>query len=130
MMSASKPVRGVILIGVGCAWAYILLAGEPRLQIGIANGTYSNPCCGTLTLTNGTMSIANQRISYVLEEDKAGPYVLPKVYVGASNDRLVVNSKGYALKLRLDRQVDPHHIELIDDHPGGASYSFARENGS
>ena len=128
-MSASKLVGGIILIAVGCVWAYILLPGEPRLQIGIANGTYSNPCCGALTLNNGTMTFENQRISYVIEEDKAGPYVLPKVYVGASNDRLVVRSKGNALKLRLDRPVDPHHIELIDEHPGGAAYSFARENG-
>ena len=129
-MSASKFAGSIGLIAICCAGAYILLAGESRLQIGIANGTYSNPCCGALTLHNGTMTFANQRISYVIEEDKAGPYVLPNQYVGASTDRLVARPEVYALKLRLDRSVVPLHIELIDDQPRGAVYSFARGNGN
>ena len=129
-MRESKLAAAGIVIAVGCAWAYILIAGEPRLPIGAANGTYSNRCCGTLTLKNGTMRIGGQKINYVIESNKMGPYVLPNVYVGASPQGFVVRPKGYPLILNLDRPNDPRRVELLDDSVGPVSYTFARTNGS
>ena len=121
---------GIIVIAVCCIWAYILIAGEPRLGIGVADGTYSNSCCGSLTLKNGVMTVESRRVRYVIEQDKEGPYVLPAAYVGASEKRFVIRPQGYALKLRLDRAANPRNIELIDDRPDAAAYSFVRSNGS
>ena len=125
-MSASKLVGVTVLIAILCAWAYVTLVGEPRLQVGIANGAYTNGCCGTVVLDNGIMTIANQRVGYVVEQDKAGPYVLPKTYIGASVTGFVVRSRGHALKLRLDDPNHPHQVELVDDGPNGGAFSFMR----
>jgi len=72
------------------------------------------------------MTVADQRIGYVIEQDKAGPYILPRVYVGASNTGFVIKSNAYALKLRLDDAARPHQIELLDDQPDGAAYPFVQ----
>ena len=129
-MNASKYVGGVGLIVVLCLWAYIALAGEPRLPISSANGMYANRCCGRVVLTNGVMAVANQRIGYVVEEDKAGAYVLPNAYVGASDTALVIRPNGFPFKLRLDDPSRPRSVELLDDKPRGKSYSFERVSGS
>lgn len=111
-------------------WAYIALTGQPRLPIGIANGSYSNRCCGTLVVADGVMTLANQRVSYVIEQDKVGPYLLPKTYVGAANHGFVFRSASYPLKLRIDNSVHPQQIELSDDGSGGKAYVFASQSGS
>ncbi|HLZ78897.1 MAG TPA: hypothetical protein VKQ09_06115 [Sphingomonas sp.] len=129
-MSASKLVGIIGLIVVLCAWGYIALTGAPRLQVGIANGAYVNRCCGTVVLNNGIMTVANQRIGYVIERDKAGPYVLPKTYVGASATGFVIKPDAYALKLHLDDPTHPHQIELLDDGPTGDAFPFMQKSGS
>ena len=129
-MSVNKAVGIIIVLVVFCAWAYIALTGELRLQIGIANGRYSNGCCGTIVLNNGMMTVANQRVGYVIEQDKGGPYVLPKAYVGASDHGFVIRSDAHALKLRLDDPAHPRQVELLNDAAGGGAYPFARVNSS
>lgn len=128
-MSASKSVGTIVLIGVVlCAWADIVLTGEPRLQVGIANGSFANSCCGTVVFHDGIMRVANRRIGYVIEQDKAGPYVLPEAYVGASVTGFVIKPNAYALKLRLDDPDHPHQIELLDDGPSAEAFTFMRTN--
>lgn len=73
------------------------------------------------------MTINNRRISYVIESDKVGTYVLPSTYVGASDHGFVIRSSGYPLKLRLDRDVRPSRLGLRDD-VGGDPIVFARVN--
>lgn len=128
-MSASKAVGMIVFIVVVSMWAYIALTGEPRLPIGIANGSYSNRCCGTLVVADGVMTLADQRVSYVIEQDKAGPYILPKTYVGASSHGFVLRSASYPLKLRLDNSAHPQQVELLDDGSGGKAYLFASQRG-
>ena len=128
--SASQLVGTLTVVAVCCVWLYLAIAGETRLPIGIADGSYFNSCCGTLNLKNGQLTIPNASTSYVIERDKGGPYVLPKAYVGASDTGFVIRPNGYALKLSLDNPSRPHRINLLDDRPGGASYSFERMNGS
>lgn len=96
----------------------------------IANGRYSNNCCGTIVLHDGVMIVANQRVDYIIERDKAGPYVLPKAYVGMSAHALVVRSDAHPLKLRLDDPGHPLQLELNDDVTGGGRYQFSRVDGS
>lgn len=129
-MSASRAVGMTVFIFVVSLLAYIALTGEPRLPIGIANGSYSNRCCGTLIVADGVMRFAGQRVSYVVERDKAGPYILPKTYVGASNQGFEFRSAGYPLKLRLDDSTHPQQVDLLNDGPGGEAYSFVRQKGS
>lgn len=129
-MSASKLVGVIGVIVVICSWIYIALTGEPRLQVGIANGVYANRCCGEIILNDGIMTVANQRIGYAIERDKAGPYVLPKTYVGASATGFVVKPDAYVLKLRLDDSARPHQINLLDDGPSDEVFPFVRNNSS
>ena len=128
-MGVSELAGSIVVVSVLCAWAVIALTDEPRLPIGIANGSYSNDCCGSIVLKDGVMAVANQRISYIIERDKGGPYVLPKTYVGASNKRFVIKSDADALKLRLDDPVNPHQVELLDIDAAFA-YPFVRRRGS
>lgn len=129
-MSARQLVGIIVLVAMLCAWAYIALSGEPRLQVGIANGAYANVCCGTVVLDNGIMTVSNERVSYVVEQDKAGPYVLPKTYVGASVSGFVVGPNAHPLKLRLNGINHPRQIELLDDGPSGGAFLFTRTSGS
>jgi len=74
------------------------------------------------------MSVLKQRVGYVVESDKGGPYILPSVYVGASSQGFVVRRNGFALKLRLDDENHPANIELMDDADGSV-FSFHRLDG-
>ncbi len=123
-MNEKKAISALIVVAVLCAWTYIALTGEPRLPINDANGEYTNPCCGTLVLKSGVMTVANQSVGYVIEQDKAGPYVLPNSYVGVSANQLIVRSTGTPLKLHLDIAPHPHRVELFDDRPDAALYTF------
>lgn len=98
---------------------------EPRLPLNVANGTYSNSCCGMLDLKDGRMSVSTQQVGYVVESDKVGPYVLPSVYVGASPRGFVIRRNGSPLKLHLDDESRPAVIELMDDADGSV-FSFHR----
>ena len=113
-----------IVLAVIGGWSYILLVPMPQLPIGIANGSYANKCCGTIQLKNGEMSVGGQLVSYVVERDKMGPYVLPSAYVGVSDGKtLEVDRRKYVLKIRLDDSVQPTQFQLMTDE---AIYSFKR----
>jgi hypothetical protein len=130
LMSPKRLPGPVIAIVASCLMAYILVTDAPRLPISAADGTYFDPCCGTFTLKQGRMLIGNQRISYLIESDKAGAYVLPGVYVGASPTGFVIRTDAYPLKLRLDDTSNPRQVELLDTGPTGALYTFKRVDGS
>lgn len=100
----------------------------PQLPLALANGSYGNPCCGRLTLKNGRMIVGAQEVSYVVESDKQGPYVLPTFYVGAASGGYVVRRDGQPLKLRLDNETHPTAMELMDDADGSV-FLFHRLNG-
>ncbi|KQN09708.1 hypothetical protein ASE85_01810 [Sphingobium sp. Leaf26] len=88
-------------------------AFPPSEPIGSANGTYASACCGSLKLENGQMFLRKQQVSYVVEHDKVGRYVLPAAYVGVSDaDRVSIDRAKSALKLRLDDSSTPMTIEL------------------
>ena len=125
-MSASKLGGAIVLIFVLSAWVHIALKDQPRLQVGLANGVYGNDCCGTVVFNDGIMTVANQRIGYVIEQDKAGPYVLPTAHVGASSVGFVIRRSANVLKLRLDDPKHPQQVELYDDGPMGEIFRFTR----
>lgn len=129
-MNVSKAVGAIVVTVVLAAWAYIALMGEPRLPINVANVSYSNRCCGTVIFANGVITVVDQQVSYVVEEDKVGPYVLPKEFVGASNGRVIVRSGSSPRKLRLDDPAHPQQVELVNDASGDKAYLFKRVDGS
>lgn len=118
-----RNLKRLMLVGfaawLGCAAALFttISAGVPKLPLGIANGSYSNSCCGTLFLADGRMTVLGERISYVIESDKEGSYVLPSLYVGTSPKGFLVRD-GFPLKLRLNDDAHPTSIELINDADG------------
>ncbi len=130
IMSVNNAVGISTVVVVLFAWAYIELSGEPRLPTSIANGRYSNDCCGTMVLNDGVMIVSNQRVRYAIERDKGGPYVLPTTYVGASSHAFVIKSDAHPLKLRLDDPSHPRQLELLSNTKDGGRYSFARVKGS
>ena len=129
-----RNLRRVIIVGIG-AWVVFALSlfttgfSEPRLPIAIANGSFANSCCGTISLRDGRMIVANQQVDYVIESDKLGPYVLPSFYVGASAHGFDVRREHFPLKLRIDNDSHPAEIGLLDDGEGG-QLSFQRVSGS
>ncbi len=80
-----------------------------------------------LVLKDGHMIVSKQQISYVVESDKEGPYVLPSFYVGASSRGFVVREKGFSLKLHFNDAARPSEIELMDDSDG-STFTFQRLN--
>uniref|UniRef100_UPI0025CC1A00 hypothetical protein n=1 Tax=Sphingomonas sp. TaxID=28214 RepID=UPI0025CC1A00 len=82
-MSRTTLARLVGLIAIFCGMPLYWWAFPPRLPVGTADGTYVNPCCGSLKLHNGQMVFGRgQMVSYVVEHDKVSRYVLPSLYVG------------------------------------------------
>ena len=114
-----------ILAAVFAIWGYLFFVPPPTLAKSFADGTYENPCCGSLTLRGGQMSVAGQTISYVVQKDKGGPYVLPSVYVGIlDGDKFDIGRSRYPDKLRLydhvhpwsDNRARPWSIEVSGEH--------------
>ena len=115
-MNMRNNIRVAIISVVLCAWAYIILAPMPRLPIGMANGSYANNCCGEMTLRDGKMSVGGRLVTYVIEVDKGGPYVLPNAYIDISGDHtLEVDTGKYPLIMRLDDPMRPTKLELMTE---------------
>lgn len=74
------------------------------------------------------MKVGDQQVTFVIERDKGGPYVLPSFYVGAAERGFVFRRNGGALKLHLDNDSHPAAIELMDDTDGSV-FSFRRSKG-
>ncbi|WP_448663872.1 hypothetical protein ACG3SL_04135 [Sphingomonas sp. CJ20] len=115
-----------VFLGIPLYW----WAFPPRLPIGTANGVFTSVCCGSISLRDGVMIIGNgQEVSYVVEHDKVGRYVLPEGFVGASNHRLIFNRDGNPSLLRLEGEPRPNRIAVIDDATA-ETIPFERGNGS
>ncbi|MBV8685790.1 MAG: hypothetical protein JOZ90_08980 [Alphaproteobacteria bacterium] len=115
------------------ALAAAILAGLLALVLGrraeslhAADGAFANDCCGDIRLDGGRMILNDkQSVHYSIGRDAKGPYILPRTYVGAFEDRgFEVDGTRPALKLRLDRLPAPGTILLFE---GLRPYVFARE---
>jgi hypothetical protein len=110
--------RVAIISGGGAALAaaavaaFLLLRGPPPSSG--EEGTFENDCCGTVTLAQGRLSLnGSQSVRYDVGRDSNGPYLLPRTYVGALEDRgFEVDGTQPARKLRLDRLPGPRALEL------------------
>ena len=100
----------------------------PTLPIGTANGSYSHPCCGTITLRDGAMRWLGNEASYLVEYDKGGRYVLLQHGVAISSGGLSIERQSYPLKMRLQGSQVPEAIEILDVHTG-LTYDFERVGG-
>jgi hypothetical protein len=89
----------------------------PRLSLSVANGSYSNSCCGIMNIRVGYVSTSSQKFSYVVERDKR-PYIITKFYVGASPKGFTSNSAKFPLKMYLDDDTHPTNIEVMDGDDG------------
>lgn len=124
-MASRRWISWAVLASLFGASLYLSIAPAPKLSIGIANGSYYNSDVGTLILRNGRMTINGQYVSYVIESDKGGPYVLPESYVGILGRSFLIRRNSYPLKLRLDDAYAPRSINLIDDQSDN-SFDFVR----
>ena len=72
-----RNLKRLMIVGY-TAWGgfaiclFVLPFSAPQLPLALANGSYSNACCGRLILTNGRMIVGSQEVSYVVENDKIG----------------------------------------------------------
>lgn len=128
-MSRTTLLRSIGLIAIFGGMPLYWWAFPPRLPIGTANGTYANPCCGSIRLHNGQMVFGRgQMVSYVVEHDKVGRYVLPSSYIGVWSGKAVqADRSANLLKLRLDDATRPTSIELLS---GSAAFDFKRVGGN
>ena len=126
-MATRKSLSIALVLVIVAAWIIILSTDDPRLPAISADGIYYNPCCGVLALQGGELRGGNEAVSYVIERDKGGVYVLPKALVSVASNRLDIDRSAYPLKLRLDRERDPSSIEVMD-RSNAPSYTFVRRN--
>jgi hypothetical protein len=110
--------RGWIGIGGAAAVAAVALglvlsAGSGSSAAG-ADGSYAHDCCGKMVLRDGRMVLGDVRtVGYVVEEDEAGPYLLPESYVGVWEERgFEIDGSRPPVKLRLDRIPKPTTIDV------------------
>ena len=114
-----------IPVAASLAMLYVMVAPTPSLPISMANGVYANDCCGTVRLQDGAMSFRGGSVSYVIERDKGGAYLMPTKYVGVEPPYgLQIERQKYPLKLRLDDEAHPENVRVLgtDDY----EYRFTR----
>ena len=113
------------LFGIAMIW--LIVAGTPKLDRRIADGDFSNPCCGTLELRAGQMRYKGSQVPYVIETDKVGAYVVPDDYVGVLDGRSIeIRRNSGGLILRLDSASDPKSITVGNEGSGNSEYVFTR----
>jgi len=115
----------IMLIGLAVG-GYFVLKPPEQLPLSQADGIYANSCCGTLVLKGGRGTHGGAAFDYVIEQDKMGPFVLPKSRLVTVDDasRLVIVQDEPPLMLRLETSMRPQWIDI----PGfGKSYRFARQ---
>jgi hypothetical protein len=105
-------ISAVALVAVMAAGAALLVYGS-GLPSHMADGTYSSDCCGAVELRGGHM-LANgvDLVSYTVQEDDQGPYILPGSFVGTEDGGIVLDGGKRVLKLRLDRIPNPTRISI------------------
>jgi hypothetical protein len=106
--------------------AAFLMLGQPPASAG-EEGFFENDCCGTVRLAGGRIELNDsQSVRYDVGRDGRGPYLLPRNYVGALEDRgFEVDGSQRPRKLRLDRLPSPQAIELP---MGTRSFVFRRKH--
>jgi hypothetical protein len=95
------------------AAGFALFTYESTLPSDIADGFYSNDCCGTVELRGGHL-IANgvELVRYTVQQDEQGPYILPWIFVGTEDGGFIVDGGKRVLKLRLNALPSPSRISL------------------
>ena len=79
----------------------------------LANGHYSSDCCGKIELRDGQMTANGANwVSYMIERDERGPYLLPGYYVGTQDRGIVLDGSRQVVKLRLDRLPSPTRVDV------------------
>jgi len=107
--SVGLPLMAFALLAI-----YVLAVPGPKLPLDAANGVYANDCCGTIVLRDGVMSFGNQELTYVIEKDKQGAYILPQRYVGIyPGQGLQIERSRNVLKLSLDDEEHPQTITIL-----------------
>lgn len=127
-----RNLKRLMIVGIAAWVAYGLSIfaiplSAPSLPLKLADGSYQNDCCGSIILANGQMTLAGKQVSYVVESDKRGAYVLPPYYVGASATGFVIRPKGFPLKLYVNDETHPTELELMDDADSNV-FTFHRLN--
>ena len=117
-------ILGIAAVGTALPLALITLHHSANTDG--ANGTFANDCCGTIKLSEGEMLLNDgQTVRYTVANDADGPYLLPKIYVGAVPDKgLEMAGTRSVLKLRLDRLPDLTSITIYE---GASSYVLTRQ---
>lgn len=105
-----------MLVGGLSTMIYLLASTEEQLPKGRANGSYASSCCGVMVLQDGEMHVGKTVLSYTIEADKAGAYVLPTSFVGEGEGAFRVDGGSAPLKLRLDNATRPTRIALDRGH--------------
>lgn len=105
-------ISGATVVALTAA-GFILLTREWAPPSDLANGIYSNDCCGTVELRDGNL-IANgvELVSYTVQQDDLGPYLLTRTFVGTEDRGIVLDGGRPVLKLRLDRLPNPTRVSL------------------
>ena len=113
----------LLFIGLPLFWTLF----PPTEPISLADGTYRSDCCGTISLKKGRMTIPHHEVSYVVEYDKVGSYVLPYHLVGVHEGHVFIDFGRGGTFLRLDATRPPQSIILNSD-PAESGYEEFRFN--
>jgi len=112
-MNRHRWVIAAMALAALAAMGLTLVVREPGLSSDLANGTYSNDCCGTIELRDGQMTANGANwVSYTVQRDEQGPYILPRTFVGTLDRGIVLDGSRPVMKLRLDALPNPTRIEV------------------
>ena len=103
------------LTAVVLSMTVISCAGDiPHRPINEADGVYENRCCLPLVLKSGTLRIGKRYVSYVIEQDKRGRYILPSQSIDIEPDgRISVGNQKFPLKIYLGDGSPPPTMEIM-----------------
>jgi hypothetical protein len=90
-----------VVAAIFCGMGWFMLQPAPGLPAGTVNGSYANPCCETIRLSDGAIFVGSKRVAgYMIEWGKKGPRIRPDTRIIVRDGRRLEVGGGSPVRWR------------------------------
>ena len=117
--------KRLVVVAFGSAFFYFA-TNPSQVASSLADGIYSNSCCGEIRLEDGTISTADLKSIYTLEENKSGLQVVPEHLIFINDaGRVTIDPKSHPMYIHVVKDGQRSYIEVPTD-PSATNFSLVR----